>query len=136
MPSALAEEGERLVRRPHPWLRVDFIEQLPLRAKQSPRAQQALAAFEQDAQAATHTAFVPSGGDLCVLNNKMCAHGRGPIRAGVDLDANAVEKRWMLRLMSVVDRFAFFDTAHPGHPCFSTEMHTGKAVELREITLR
>jgi len=114
----------------HPWLRVDFIEQLPLRANQSQRAQQALEAFEQDAQVATYTAFVPSGGDLCVLNNKMCAHGRGPVQAGVDPNANAVEKRWMLRMMSVVDRFAFYETAHPGHPYFSKELHTGKTVDL------
>ncbi len=113
----------------HPWLRVDFIEQLPLRANQSRRAQQVLEAFEQDVQAATHTAFVPSGGDLCVLNNKMCAHGRGPIQAGVDLDANTVEKRWMLRMMSVIDRFAFYATAQPGEPYFSTEIHTGRTVD-------
>ena len=116
----------------HPWLRVDFIEQLPQRANQSRRAQQVLEVFEQDAREATHTAFVPSGGDLCVLNNKMCAHGRGPIQAGKDLKANAVEKRWMLRMMSVVDRFAFYATAHPGHPYFSKEIHTGRTVSPQE----
>ncbi len=119
----------------HPWLRVDFIEQLSSGADQSQRAQQALEAFEQDARAATYTALVPGGGDLCVLNNKMCAHGRGPVQAGVDSNANAVEKRWMLRMMSVVDRFAFYETAHSRHPYFSKEMHTGKTVELQEITL-
>ena len=113
----------------HPWLRVDFVEQLTRRAHQSPRAQQALEAFEQDAQAATYKAFVPSDGDLCVLNNKMCTHGRGPLQAGVDLRANAVEKRWMLRMMSVVDRFAFYETAYPGHPYFSKEILFGKTVD-------
>ena len=114
----------------HPWLRVDFIEQLPLHANQSQRAQLALEAFEQDAQAATYTAFVPAGGDLCVLNNKMCAHGRGPIRAGVDANANAVEKRWMLRMMSAVDRFAFYATAQAQDPYFSNEIHSGNTVDL------
>ena len=114
----------------HPWLRVDFVEQLTLRANQSQRAQQALEAFEQDVQAATYTAFVPSDGDLCVLNNKMCAHGRGPVQAGADPNASAVEKRWMLRMMSVVDRFAFYETAHPGHPYFSKEMHTGNTFDM------
>ena len=113
----------------HPWLRVDFVEQLTRRAHQSPRAQQALEAFEQDAQAATYKAFVPRDGDLCVLNNKMCAHGRGPVQAGVDLRANAVEKRWMLRMMSVVDRFAFYETAYPRHPYFSKEILFGNTVD-------
>jgi len=66
----------------------------------------------------------------------MCAHGRGPVQAGVDPNANAVEKRWMLRMMSVVDRFAFYETAHPGHPYFSKEMHTGKTVDLQKTMLR
>jgi len=114
----------------HPWLRVDFVEQLGLGANQSQRAQQALEAFEQDVQAATYTAFVPDGGDLCVLNNKMCAHGRGPVQTGVDPNASAVEKRWMLRMMSVVDRFAFYETAHPRYPYFSKEIHTGKTFNL------
>ena len=118
----------------HPWLRIDFVEQLTPRANQSQRAQQALEAFEQDAQAATYTAFAPDGGDLCVVNNKMCAHGRGPVQAGLDPDSNAVEKRWMLRMMSGVDRFAFYETAHPEHPYFSMEMHAGKTVDPRKVS--
>jgi hypothetical protein len=113
----------------HPWLRVDFVEQLTLRANRSERARQALQAFEQDGRTATYTGFVSRDGDFCVLNNKMCAHGRGPFQAGQDFSGNAVEKRWMLRIMSVVDRFAFYETAHPGHPDFSKEIIFGKTVE-------
>jgi hypothetical protein len=113
----------------HPWLRVDFVEQLTQRANQTRRAQQALEAFERDARAATYTAFVPSAGGLCVLNNRMCAHGRGPVQAGLDLSANVVEKRWVLRMMSIVDRFAFFETADPERPYFSNEILFGKTID-------
>ncbi len=114
----------------HPWLRVDFIDQCARSAHQSQPAQQALEAFEKDVQAAAYVAFVPGGGDLCVLNNKMCAHGRGAFKQGVDPAGNPVEKRWMLRMMSVVDRFAFYVSAVPGDPAFSQEMHFGQTFEL------
>jgi len=70
----------------------------------------------------TYSDFVPSSGDLCVLNNKVCAHGRGPFQQGIGPRGVAVEKRWMLRMMSVVDRFAFYEFASPENPYFSEEL--------------
>ncbi len=66
----------------------------------------------------------------------MCAHGRGPVRAGLDPNESEVEKRWMLRMMSGVDRFAFYETAHPGHPYFSMEMYAGNTIDPRTVTPR
>ena len=64
------------------------------------------------------------------INNKMCAHGRGSFKQGLDPAGNPVEKRWMLRMMSVVDRFAFYVSAVSGDPAFSQEMDFGQTFEL------
>jgi len=110
-----------------PWMQVDFVEQLSLYSGQSQYAQEALEAFVQDVDRAIHSNFVPGSGDICVLNNKMCAHGRGAFEQGVSPQGRTVEKRWMLRMMSVVDRFAFYETADSEDPHFSRELPGGKA---------
>jgi len=106
----------------YPWMQFDFVEQLSADAERNQRAQQALEDFMKDVDRSTYSEFVPDSGDLCVLNNKMCAHGRGSFKQGLDPIGKKVEKRWMLRMMSVVDRFAFYETAKPEDPHFSREL--------------
>ncbi|MBK8483882.1 MAG: taurine catabolism dioxygenase TauD [Saprospiraceae bacterium] len=100
--------GNRLL----PFLRFDPVEQLknPL-ANQTPEAYEALKLFSNDAKDLIYDKYIPEPGDLILINNRLCCHGRGSFKAGINMVGNIetrCEKRWMIRVLSAASRMEIF----------------------------
>lgn len=116
-----------------PFMRVDFAEMLADYVEQTPEALEALLAFKRDAERLTYSSFVPKAGDLLLINNWMVAHGRSAFHAGYFVpkgvvnkaDWIPVEKRWMLRMMSIDSLARIHEYTTSAQPRLSREIHSG-----------
>lgn len=82
----------------HPWIRMDNVEMIG--KQDNCEAEIALQWLEREIQANIYKGFIPEAGDMVIINNRMCGHGRGKFNAGFDPFGKIVERRWMLRMMS------------------------------------
>ena len=94
----------------HPWIRTDNVEMLG--KQDNCEAEIALRWLEREIQANIYSGFIPEAGDMVVINNRMCGHGRGKFKAGYDPIGNAVERRWMLRMMSHTSTISTYKYIH------------------------
>ncbi|AZB16838.1 taurine catabolism dioxygenase TauD [Chryseobacterium indologenes] len=113
-----------------PFMRFDAAEQLfNPSIKQSAEAQQCLTEFWDDARHLIYSGFTPQAGDVILVNNHLCAHGRSAFRAGVrNIDGieQACERRIMLRMMSKVSLIDMRAHTLTEDPFFVIEEHLGK----------
>lgn len=105
----------------HPWLRVDFVEMIDKQLNED--ANKAIKEFKEIVKDSIYT-FTPKSGDAIIMNNKMCAHGRGKFIAGKFEDQD-VDKRWMLRMMSVTDSLNAYKFCKGEKPNLIQEMYCG-----------
>lgn len=116
-----------------PFMRFDAAEQLfnPC-IKQTDLAHHALTKFWKEAKHLIYSDFTPQSGDVVLVNNHLCAHGRSAFRAGVR-NINGVEskceKRIMLRMMSKVSLIGMRGHTLKEDPFFVIEEHLGKNFE-------
>jgi L-asparagine oxygenase len=107
----------------HPWIRTDNVEMLG--KQDNCEAEIALQWLEREIQANIFSGFTPEAGDMVVINNRMCGHGRGKFKAGFDLSGNAVERRWMLRMMSHTSPISTYKFIHEQTANLNEEMLAG-----------
>jgi len=113
-----------------PFMRFDAAEQLfNPDIKQTDIAHHALSKFWQEAKHLIYSDFTPQAGDVIVVNNHLCAHGRSAFRAGIK-NINGVEhtceRRIMLRMMSKVSLIDMRGHTLKEDPFFVIEEHLGK----------
>jgi len=113
-----------------PFMRFDAAEQLfNPSIQQTDLAHHALNKFWQEAKHLIYSDFTPQAGDVILVNNHLCAHGRSAFRAGVK-NVNGVElaceKRIMLRMMSKVSLMDMRAHTLTEDPFFVIEEHLGK----------
>lgn len=113
-----------------PFIRFDAAEQLfNSNIKQSDEALHHLKRFWEEAKHLIYSNFIPQAGDVILVNNHLCAHGRSAFRAGIK-NVNGVEspceKRIMLRMMSKVSLIDMRAHTLTDDPFFVIEEHLGK----------
>jgi L-asparagine oxygenase len=111
-----------------PFMRMDPQEQLRAEANQPPAARRALETFWHDAQNLIYKDFRPQAGDVILINNALCAHGRSSFQAGITVEngrAVECERRWMMRVMSLDSRIGSFPYRHDVHAHLVTERQFG-----------
>ncbi|NAW50435.1 taurine catabolism dioxygenase TauD [Elizabethkingia argentiflava] len=113
-----------------PFMRFDAAEQLfNPSIKQSDEAQHHLSEFWEEARNLIYSDFTPQAGDVIVVNNHLCAHGRSAFRAGIkNIDGMEYpcERRIMLRMMSKVSLIDMRAHTLTDDPFFIIEEHLGK----------
>jgi L-asparagine oxygenase len=113
-----------------PFMRFDAAEQLfNPSIKQSEDAQHHLNEFWEEARHLIYSGFTPQAGDVILVNNHLCAHGRSAFKAGVrNINGieNQCERRIMLRMMSKVSLIDMRAHTLTEDPFFIIEEHLGK----------
>ncbi|WP_223600603.1 TauD/TfdA family dioxygenase [Chryseobacterium sp. GVT01B] len=113
-----------------PFMRFDAAEQLfNSSIRQSDEAQNTLYEFWEEARHLIYSGFTPQAGDVILVNNHLCAHGRSAFRAGVrNIDGieHPCERRIMLRMMSKVSLIDMRAHTLTEDPFFVIEEHLGK----------
>ncbi|WP_284461678.1 TauD/TfdA family dioxygenase [Chryseobacterium sp.] len=113
-----------------PFMRFDAAEQLfSSTIKQSEDAHHYLKKFWEEARHLIYSDFTPQAGDVILVNNHLCAHGRSAFRAGVrNIDGveYPCERRIMLRMMSKVSLIDMRAHTLTEDPFFVIEEHLGK----------
>lgn len=113
-----------------PFMRFDAAEQLfSSTIKQSEDAHHYLKEFWEEARHLIYSDFTPQAGDVILVNNHLCAHGRSAFRAGVrNIDGveYPCERRIMLRMMSKVSLIDMRAHTLTEDPFFVIEEHLGK----------
>jgi hypothetical protein len=113
-----------------PFMRFDAAEQLfNSSIRQSDEAQSTLHEFWEEARHLIYSGFTPQAGDVILVNNHLCAHGRSAFRAGVrNIDGieQPCERRIMLRMMSKVSLIDMRAHTLTEDPFFVIEEHLGK----------
>lgn len=107
----------------HPWIRTDNVEMLG--KQDNEEAEIALQGLEKEIQANIFSGFVPEAGDMVLINNRMCGHGRGKFNAGVDPTGKVVERRWMLRMMSHTSPISTYKFIHEQTANLNEELLAG-----------
>lgn len=117
-----------------PFMRFDAAEQLfNPSIKQTEEAHYHLKEFWEEARHLIYSGFTPQAGDVILVNNHLCAHGRSAFKAGVrNIDGveNKCERRIMLRMMSKVSLIDMRAHTLTEDPFFVIEEHLGKNFEL------
>ncbi|MEN5307767.1 TauD/TfdA family dioxygenase [Chryseobacterium cucumeris] len=113
-----------------PFMRFDAAEQLfNSSIRQSDEAQHTLHEFWEEARHLIYSGFTPQAGDVILVNNHLCAHGRSAFRAGIrNIDGveQPCERRIMLRMMSKVSLIDMRAHTLTEDPFFVIEEHLGK----------
>lgn len=113
-----------------PFMRFDAAEQLfNSSIRQTEEAQHHLTEFWKEARDLIYSDFTPQAGDVILVNNHLCAHGRSAFRAGVrNIDGieHPCERRIMLRMMSKVSLIDMRAHTLTEDPFFVIEEHLGK----------
>lgn len=113
-----------------PFMRFDAAEQLfNPNIKQTDLAHHALNKFWEEAKHLVYSDFTPQAGDVILVNNHLCAHGRSAFRAGIrNIDGveYSCERRIMLRMMSKVSLIDMRGHTLTEDPFFVIEEHLGK----------
>lgn len=113
-----------------PFMRFDAAEQLfNPSIKQTDDAHSHLTEFWEEARDLIYSGFTPQAGDVILVNNHLCAHGRSAFRAGVrnvDGVEHRCERRIMLRMMSKVSLMEMRAHTLTEDPFFVIEEHLGK----------
>lgn len=117
-----------------PFMRFDAAEQLfNPGIRQTEEAHHHLTEFWEEARHLIYSGFTPQAGDVILVNNHLCAHGRSAFKAGVR-NINGVEdkceRRIMLRMMSKVSLIDMRAHTLTEDPFFVIEEHLGKNFEL------
>ncbi|MDR6922580.1 TauD/TfdA family dioxygenase [Chryseobacterium sp. 2987] len=113
-----------------PFMRFDAAEQLfNPDIQQSEEAHHCLSEFWEEARHLIYSDFTPQAGDVILVNNHLCAHGRSAFRAGVrNIDGveHQCQRRIMLRMMSKVSLIDMRAHTLTDDPFFVIEEHLGK----------
>lgn len=107
----------------YPWFRPDNVEMIGKQETQE--AEDALLWLEEQIQANIYKDFTPEAGDMLIVNNKMCGHGRGKFVAGFAPDGSPVQSRWALRMLSHTSPISCYEFGHPENQYLNDEILAG-----------
>lgn len=112
-----------------PFMRFDAAEQIfNNKVDQSLKAMKNLKIFWKKAKSLIYNKFIPDSGDLILVNNHLCAHGRNSFVAGLkNIDGKSIkcERRLMLRMMSKTSLINIREVTHTDDPYLIIEEHYG-----------